>query len=187
MPGLKFRVLLDSEKKEEIFRDILISDTDNFESLYHAILKSFNFKGDQMASFYVSNDDWDKGHEINLMDMTYDDDSLDSPATTMKSATIKDFLEEPDQKFILVYDFMRMWIFLVELIGFDRNEPESPEMLLSMGNAPTEDSRKIMDDELFAANGDGNLIDEDEDDLGLDEFDDDYSEDDLTDFNEYEY
>jgi hypothetical protein len=30
-------------------------------------------------------------------------------------------------------------------------------------------------------------IDEDEDDLGLDEFDDDYSEDDLTDFNEYEY
>jgi hypothetical protein len=78
-------------------------------------------------------------------------------------------------------------IFLVELIGFDRNEPESPEMLLSMGNAPTEDSRKIMDDELFAANGDGNLIDEDEDDFGLDEFDDDYSEDDLTDFNEYEY
>jgi hypothetical protein len=187
MPGLKFRVLLDSEKKEEIFRDILISDTDNFESLYHAILKSFNFKGDQMASFYVSNDDWDKGHEINLMDMTYDDDSLDAPAATMKNAIIKDFLEEPDQKFILVYDFMRMWIFLVELIGFDRNEPGAPEMLLSMGNAPTEDSRKIMDDELFAANGDENLIDEDEDDLGLDEFDDDYSEDDLTDFNEYEY
>jgi hypothetical protein len=187
MPGLKFRVLLDSEKKAEIFRDILISDTDNFESLYHAILKSFNFKGDQMASFYVSNDDWDKGHEINLMDMTYDDDSLDSPSATMKSAIIKDFLEEPDQKFILVYDFLRMWIFLVELIGFDRSEPETPLMLLSMGDAPTEDSRKIMDDELFASTGDESLIDEDEDELGLDDFDDDYSEDDLTDFNEFEY
>jgi hypothetical protein len=185
MPGLKFRVLLDSEKKAEIFRDILISDTDNFESLYHAILKSFNFKGDQMASFYVSNDDWDKGHEINLMDMTYDDDSLDSPSATMKSAIIKDFLEEPDQKFIMVYDFLRMWIFLVELIGFDRSEPETPLMLLSMGDAPTEDSRKIMDDELFASTGDESLIDEDE--LGLDDFDDDYSEDDLTDFNEFEY
>lgn len=32
MPGLKFRVLLDSDKKEEVFRDILIADTDNFES-----------------------------------------------------------------------------------------------------------------------------------------------------------
>ena len=187
MPGLKFRVLLDSEKKAEIFRDILISDTDNFESLYHAILKSFNFKGDQMASFYVSNDDWDKGHEINLMDMTYDDDSLDSPSATMKSAIIKDFLEEPDQKFIMVYDFLRMWIFLVELIGFDRSEPETPLMLLSMGDAPTEDSRKIMDDELFASTGDESLIDEDEDELGLGDFDDDYSEDDLTDFNEFEY
>ena len=40
MPGLKFRVLLDSEKKEEVVRDILISDMDNFESLYNAILKS---------------------------------------------------------------------------------------------------------------------------------------------------
>lgn len=187
MPGLKFRVLLDSEKKEEIFRDILISDTDNFESLYHAILKSFNFKGDQMASFYVSNDDWDKGHEINLMDMTYDDDSLDAPSATMKSAVIKDFLEEPDQKFIMVYDFLRMWIFLVELIGFDRSEPEIPLMLLSMGDAPTEDSRKMMDDTLFTANVDENLIDEDEEGLGLDDFDDDYSEDDLTDLNEFEY
>jgi hypothetical protein len=188
MPGLKFRVLLDSEKKEEVFRDILISDTDNFESLYHAILKSFNFKGDQMASFYVSDDNWDKGHEISLMDMSYDDDSIDSPAAVMKNATIKDFLEEPDQKFILVYDFMRMWIFLVELIGFDRNEPETPEMLLSMGNPPTEDSRKVMDEDMFA--GDENeqeLSEDEEDELGLDEFDDDYSEDDLTDYNEYEY
>ena len=44
MPGLKFRVLLDSEKKEEVFRDILISDMDDFESLYKIILESFNFK-----------------------------------------------------------------------------------------------------------------------------------------------
>ena len=76
MPGLKFRVLLDSEKKEEVFRDILIADTDNFESFYKIILDSFDFKGDQMGSFYVSNDMWDKGHEISLMDMTYDDDAL---------------------------------------------------------------------------------------------------------------
>lgn len=126
MPGLKFRVLLDSDKKEEIFRDILIADTDNFESFYTAIINAFHFKGDQMASFYVSNDNWDKGHEISLMDMSYDDDSIDSLPSVMKNAIIKDFLEEPDQKFILVYDFMRMWIFLAELIGFERNEPKTP-------------------------------------------------------------
>jgi hypothetical protein len=183
MPGLKFRILLDSDKNEEIFRDILIADSDNFESLYHAIIKAFKFKGDQMASFYVSNDQWDKGHEISLMDMSYDDDSIDSPAAVMKSAIIKDFLEEPDQKFILVYDFMRMWIFLIELIGFDRNDPKAPELLLSVGNPPMEESREEIDEELFLSEE----IEEDEDELGFNDFDDDYSDDDLNDYNEYDY
>ena len=40
MAGLKFRVLLDTENNTEIFRDILINDTDNFESLYKAIISS---------------------------------------------------------------------------------------------------------------------------------------------------
>jgi hypothetical protein len=136
-----------------------------------------------MASFYVSNDQWDKGHEISLMDMSYDDDSIDSPAAVMKSAIIKNFLEEPDQKFILVYDFMRMWIFLIELIGFDRNDPSTPELLLSVGNPPTEESREQIDEELFV----GEEIEEDEDELGFNDFDDDYSDDDLNDYNEYDY
>jgi hypothetical protein len=186
MPGLKFRILLDSDKNEEVFRDVLISDTSDFETFYHAIMKSFDFQGDQMASFYVSNEDWDKGHEISLLDMSYDDDSIDSPASVMKNAIIKDFLEEPDQKFILVYDFMKMWIFLVELIGYDRNEPESPQMLLAIGNAPKEESREALDEELLHESD--SLSEEDEeDDFGFNEFDDDYSDDDLSDYNEYEY
>jgi hypothetical protein len=186
MPGLKFRILLDSDKNEEVFRDVLISDTSDFETFYHAIMKSFDFKGDQMASFYVSNEDWDKGHEISLLDMSYDDDSIDSPATVMKDAVIKDFLEEPDQRFILVYDFMKMWIFLVELIGYDRTEPESPQMLLAIGNAPKEESREALDEELLHES-DSLSEDEAEDDFGFNEFDDDYSDDDLNDYNEYEY
>lgn len=184
MAGLKFRVLLDSESKSEIFRDILINDTDNFESLYKAVISSFNFQGDQMASFYVSNDSWDKGHEISLMDMTYDDDSIDSPAAVMKDAIIKDFLEEPDQKFILVYDFMRMWIFLLELIGYDKEGPEKPQVLLAVGMAPPEDSRAASDNEdLFV----GELDEEDEDEFGFDEFDDEMGEDDYSNFDEYDY
>jgi hypothetical protein len=186
MPGLKFRILLDSDKNEEVFRDVLISDTSDFETFYHAIMKSFDFKGDQMASFYVSNEDWDKGHEISLLDMSYDDDSIDSPATVMKDAVIKDFLEEPDQRFILVYDFMKMWIFLIELIGYDRNEPEVPQMLLAIGNTPKEESREALDEDLLHESE--SLTEEDEeDDFGFNEFDDDYSDEDLNDYNEYEY
>ncbi|MBM3456451.1 MAG: plasmid pRiA4b ORF-3 family protein [Bacteroidetes bacterium] len=184
MPGLKFRVLLDTDKNEEIFRDILISDNDNFESLFHCILKSFNFSGKQMASFYVSNDSWDKGHEINLMDMSYDDDSIDAPPSVMKSAVIKNFLEEPDQKFILIYDFLKMWIFLIELIGFDRTEPESPSVILSVGHPPRENSKEILEETVFATENSG-ADDYDENDYnGFNDFEDDYYDDDLTDYNE---
>ena len=183
MAGLKFRVLLDSDKNEEIFRDILISNTDNFESFYKAIMSSFRFEGQEMASFYVSNDSWDKGHEINLMDMTYGDDQAEELPTVMKDAIIKDFLEEPDQKFILVYDFMRMWIFLIELIGYEKEGPAAPELLLAVGMAPPEDSRPSENDQLFAGTGD----EADEDEFGFDEFDDDISDEDYSNFDDYEY
>jgi hypothetical protein len=185
MPGLKFRVLLDSEKNDEVFRDILISDMDDFESLYKIILESFNFKGDQMGSFYVSNDMWDKGHEISLMDMTYDDDSIDEPSTVMKYAIIKDFLQEPDQKFILIYDFLCMWIFLVELIGFEKTEPKTPSILLSMGKAPAENSREDLTAGLYSDHHQDDQFDDDDDDddeLGFNEFDDGYSDDDLSEY-----
>ena len=181
MAGLKFRVLLDSEKDEEIFRDILISDTDHFESFYRSIMNAFRFHGQEMASFYVSNDSWDKGHEINLMDMTYGDDDMDALPNIMKDAVIKDFLEEPDQKFILVYDFMRMWIFLIELIGYEKEGPQEPQLLFAVGMAPPEDSRTGENLTMFGEEGQ-----EEEDEFGFNEFDDDISDEDYSSFDDYE-
>jgi hypothetical protein len=186
MPGLKFRVLLDSDAKEEVFRDILISNDDHFESFYKAIIDAFAFKGDQMASIYVSNDAWDKGHEINLMDMTYDDDALDSPENVMSKAILKDFITDPDQKFILVYDFLKMWIFLIELIGHEKEAPKTPQLVLSMGKAPSENSKEAPEEDFFIAGGGLETADE-EDDYGFDDYDDDYNEEDLSDFNDLEY
>ncbi|MFM7637274.1 MAG: hypothetical protein ACKO5W_05350, partial [Crocinitomicaceae bacterium] len=102
-------------------------------------------------------------------------------------AIIKDFLEEPDQKFILVYDFMKMWIFLVELIGFDRIEPESPEIILAVGTPPIESTKEMLDESMFSSEDTGVADYEEEDELGFNDFDDDYSDDDLADYNEEFY
>lgn len=136
MSSYKFRVLLDNSNNEEIFRDILISKNDTFSDFYNCIIKAFRFNGDQLASFYVSNNSWDKGDEISLMDMG--DSGLN-----MDSAILKDSVESDDQKFILVYDFLKMWCFLVELIEETDDSAKHPTVVLSIGVAPKEESREV--------------------------------------------
>ncbi len=64
----KFRVLIEGEK--QVFRDIEIKSDQNFEEFHQSILKAFDFDNEQMASFYLSDYDWNKGQEISLFDMS---------------------------------------------------------------------------------------------------------------------
>ncbi len=173
MAGLKFRVLLDSKDKNEVFRDILISDGENFETFYKEILNAYQFSEDQMASFYMSNDNWDKGFEISLFDMSFGEDPDAIQPAVMSTSTIQKYITEPDQKMILVHDFMRMWIFLIELIGFQEETPERPKVVLSVGNAPSETSKSADEDLTFETESD---IDEDEDEFGFGDFEDGYDD-----------
>jgi len=137
MGSYKFRILLDNTNNEEVFRDILISQDATFSDFYNVIIEAFFFKGDQLASFYVSNDTWDKGDEISLMDMG-------DAGLNMNSTFMNDIVKDKNQKFILVYDFLKMWCFLVELIETDNdNIIDAPEIALSIGISPSEDSREI--------------------------------------------
>jgi hypothetical protein len=173
MGALKFRVLLDSEKDEN----------DNFESLFQSIMKSFQFQGEEMASFYVSNDNWDKGHEISLVDINYGDEAIDEKASVMSQAIINDFIEANDQKLILVYDFMRMWIFLIELVEKVDKKVSIPEVALSVGMAPPEDSKNPNFEE------ENQTFDEDEfdedDEFGFNEYEDGYDSDDYSNYDDY--
>lgn len=131
MPSLKFRIVLDNIKDQEIFRDITINAEDNFLNFYQSIIQSFGFEDDQMASFFMSDEDWNKGKEITLMDMAFDDHG-DTPLT-MSDENIQNFIEGPNQKLILVYDFMNMWIFLIELQMLVKETVKSPIVNLSVG------------------------------------------------------
>ncbi|MBL4863092.1 MAG: hypothetical protein JKY09_08770 [Crocinitomicaceae bacterium] len=174
MAGLKFRVLLDSKDKNEVFRDIIISDNDNFESFYKAILSAYHFSEEQMASFYMSNENWDKGHEISLFDMSFGEDPDQILPGVMRTSMIQNFIQEADQKMILVHDFLRMWIFLIELIGYEDETPETPKVVLSVGNAPAEDSKSNEDDSLRFESEENEDEDEDEDEFGFGDYEDQY-------------
>ena len=60
----RFRIILDV--KEDVLRDIEIEETANFEDLHHAITQAFGFLGNEMASFYLSDETWMQGEELPL-------------------------------------------------------------------------------------------------------------------------
>ena len=57
----RFRIILDT--KEDVFRDIEIEAEATLEDFHNTITQSFGFEGQEMASFYVSNEKWEQGKE----------------------------------------------------------------------------------------------------------------------------
>jgi hypothetical protein len=74
----------------------------------------------------MSNEQWEKGLEIPLMDMAGD------AALSMKSTKLTDMLSKPSEKVLYVYDFMRMWIFYVELMEVKKDAPSTTEGALAV-------------------------------------------------------
>jgi len=136
----RFRVLM--VDKSEAIRDIEIASDATFESFHHAILNAFDFKGQEMASFYVSDAEWNYGREIPYADMGVSEDGK-KPPVIMKDMLISDCMRSTSQRYIYSYDFMSMWNFMVELVH--ANEPEEgleyPRLVFSANTAPSEFSR----------------------------------------------
>ena len=182
MQTFVFRVVVDTE--EDIFRDIEIRGDQNFEDLHDAIVHSFDFNGDQMASFYMSNDEWEKGKEIGLMEVSHFDGDNSFPS--MKKTLISDEVSAKNQKILYVYDFLRMWIFYVEVVEIKtiNSEITYPAIIREFGESPDETSKKI-DDLLEGFDLSSKGKDEFDDDFDDDYDDDDYDDDDpFSDFED---
>ncbi len=165
----KFRVIMDTE--QDVFRDIEIETGSNFDELHKAVLDAFDFEQGEMASFYLSDDEWSKGLEISLMDMGgVDDDSL-----SMSTTVLSDMVMKPGDKILYVYDFMRMWIFYIELMEVKKDKPSTiyPRVALAFGDAPSQDSKEFQDmfetEIVGGGNSDFDMDEEDEDEFGEDE------------------
>ncbi|HZW65844.1 MAG TPA: hypothetical protein VFF23_09165 [Hanamia sp.] len=136
MAILKFRIYWEDD--ESIYRDLMIKHSQTFLDLHNCILKCFEFDNKHHATFYRSNDNWQRGKEITLE--KYDKPYKAEPLL-MHETIIGKEIHEPNQKFIYVYDFHKYWTFLVELINVNKEESlkaEYPVCSRSEGIAPSQ-------------------------------------------------
>ena len=158
----RFRAILDHDQKEDIFRDIEIRKTDTFEDLHNVLTQSFGFDGSEMASFYISNDQWEQGQEIALFDMGQNTD-----VKMMNETIVEELINEDNNKLIYIYDFLNMWTFLIELgeIVEEAQGTNYPNLMFVCGQVPSEAPEKQFEAE------DPNSIQD-----GVDDLFDDYGE-----------
>lgn len=164
MQSVTLHILVDTEDKEDVFRDIQISLNDNLLTLHQSILDAFNFSGIEMASFFSCDKDWEREQEYPQMAMDEKQGAFEMGANKVST-----LFSKKGDKGLLVYDFMRMWCFLIEVINVENTSCEKPEVLLSVGNAPKEDSKEATDfsgNESFESDSF-----EDEDEFGFDSLD----------------
>ena len=159
----RFRVILDNDTDEDVFRDLEIQETDTLEDLHNIITQSFGFDGTEMASFYISDDTWEQGEEISLFDL-----SEDNSARLMSETLINDVVHEVQPKLIYVYDFFSMWTFFVERAEIVEESPgvSYPNVMFVKGQVPDDAPQK-----LFEADDYEDDFDEFEDDLDIDDYD----------------
>jgi len=147
MAVLKFRVYY--EEDDSIYRDVVVKHTQTFLQLHHGILRAYEFDNKHQATFYRSNDNWARGREISLE--KYDKQYKVEPLL-MNDTPIGSQIRDPNQKFVYVYDFVKNWSYLVELINVSKEENgklDYPAVIKSEGIAPSQyGTRGLIGDKL---------------------------------------
>ncbi len=118
---------------DQVFRDLEVSDENNLEDLHNIIQQSFGLEGNELASFYTTDDELNLIDEIPLFAM---DEGL--RARTMANTLLKDVLNREQPKLIYVYDYLNMWQFLIELLEEGPEAPGAgyPRLVYSYGQLP---------------------------------------------------
>ena len=107
-----YRFTIISDEVDDFVREIQIDPEATFYDFHEAILKSVGYANDQMTSFFICDDDWEKGKEVTLEEM---DDNPEIDSWVMKDTAISELVEDEKQKLLYVFDYITERCFFIEL------------------------------------------------------------------------
>ena len=171
----KFRIISDEVSNFKL--EISIDADDTFLSLRNAILDAVGYTKDQMDSFLICDEDWQKEKEVTLADMGSDSDE---DIWLMEDTRLSDLIEDEGQRLMFVFDYLTNRAFFMEMKELvpsksladplcSRKEGRPPKQVIDMD----EFENKINN----TASASGNSLDDldadfyGSDDFNLDEFD----------------
>lgn len=178
-----YRFKLVSDEVSNFSREIEIDSESTFLQLRNSILESVDYSKDELDSFFLCDEDWQRREEITLMEM---DSSSDYDIWLMEDTPIDELVEDEGQKLVFVFDYLTERSFFMELkeIMPGRSLSE-PICTLKKGKAP---QQKIDMDE-FDKKIDAAAMKQAADVLDEDFYnnEDGYNPEDLADYDEFNF
>ncbi len=173
-----YKFFIGSEEAENFKLEIDIDASDTFLRLRNAILEAAGYKHDQMDSFYICDNEWNKEQEVTYTDMGTDPDE---DIWLMEDTTLEELIEDEGQKIKFVFDYLTERYFYMRLKEtIPGKNLHDPLCSRKEGKAPQEN----IDFESYATPPitkiDTSIDDIEEEFYG----DEDFNEDELTDFDE---
>ncbi|MGD9493406.1 MAG: hypothetical protein AB7V36_08615 [Bacteroidales bacterium] len=118
MHAYKFRVT--SDENDEFLREIEVLANQTFEDFHKVLVRTCKLAGNELASFYLCDNQWRKRREITLMDMNMESDEDEEKKSEanliMKDVKLNQIINDPHQKLIYVYDYLNMYMVNIELV-----------------------------------------------------------------------
>ncbi len=107
-----YRFVVGSEEAENFKLEIAIDSEDTFDRLRNVILDAAGYNKEQMDSFYICDDEWNKEKEVTYMDM---DSDSDVDLWIMEDTHLSELIDEEGQKLKFVFDYMTERYFYMRL------------------------------------------------------------------------
>lgn len=107
-----YKFLILSDEVDDFAREISIDADATFFDFHTIILDSVKFKTDEMTSFFLCSEDWEKEQEITLVEM---DSGSEYDNLIMSETILRDHVTDEGQKMIFVFDYLSDRAFFIEL------------------------------------------------------------------------
>lgn len=164
-----YRFTIISDEVDNFRREIQIDSDATFLDFHNAILKSAEYPNDQMTSFFVCDENWEKETEVTLEDMGT---TSDMDSWIMEETPLNELLEEEKQHLLYIFDPLADRAFFIELTEIITGKHLDEAVCTKrIGDAP----QHVLDfDQLMATQVAATDLDDtfgDDDDFDIDEID----------------
>ena len=128
-----FHFLLLCDESESFVLEIQLHGENTFLDFHHAIQSAIQFDNNYLASFWRTDDNWNKLSEVTLIDMDREGRLL------MEDLNINDWCRRKGQKFLYIFDYFTersLFVKLMNIHNTDSDLSAFPKVVKAEGERP---------------------------------------------------